>query len=135
MFDDFIIKLPKDVPLSNDIKGRAEGYMKISLFGIPYYVPITKEVKKLFKIKRRGRQFIFDSYKKEGRFRKFVRDIITSIYLQVRDTIGSEIHSQLRTQIEEGFGNMFNKILDKKINLGFQKLLPYKKGDKNENQS
>ena len=126
MFGDFIIKLPKDVPLSNDIKERAEGYMKISLFGIPYYIPITKEVKKLFKIKRSGKYFVFESYKKEQRFRKFVRDIVNSIYLQVRDTIGSEIHYKLRTQIEDGFGNMFSKILEKKINYGFQKLLPYK---------
>lgn len=108
-----------------NVKGRAEGYITIKLFGIPYYIPITKEVKKLFKIQRRGKQFIFDSYKTEERFRKFVRDIITSIYLQVRDTIGSEIHSKLRGQIETGFGNMFSKLIDKKINQGFQKLLPY----------
>lgn len=129
MFGDFVKKLPKDVPLSDDIKGRAEGYMKIGLFGIPYYIPITKEVKKLFHIKRRGKRFIFDSYKKEQRFRKFVRDIITSIYLQVRDTIGSEIHSQLSSQIEDGFGKMFNNLIDKKINQGFQKLLPYKNNE------
>ena len=131
MFDDFVRKLPKDVPISNHIKERAEGYMKVSLFGILYYIPITKEVKKLFKIKRRGKEFIFDSYKKEQRFKKFVRDIITSVYLQIRDTVGSEIHSQLRTQIEDGFGKMFANLIDKKINQGFQKLLPYKNEKKN----
>lgn len=126
MFDDFVGKLPKDVPISNHIKERAKGYMKISLFGILYYIPITKEAKKLFKIKRKGKHLIFDSYKDRQRFERFVRDIINMIYLQVRDTVGSEIQRDLSQQIEEGFGNMFNKILNKKINQGFQKLLPYK---------
>lgn len=126
MFDEIVTKLPKDVPISDDIKERAEGYVTIRMFGILYYIPITKEAKKLFKIKRSGKQFIFDSYKKEQRFKKFVRDIVNSVYLQVRDTIGSEIHSQLSQQIEDSFGNMYDKILDKKINQGFQKLLPYK---------
>jgi len=126
MFNDFIIRLPKDVPLSDYLKEKAEGYMKVRLQGLLYYIPITKETKKLFKIKRKGKQFVFESFKKEQRFKRFIRDIIDSVYLQIRDTIGSEIHSELRTQIERGFGNIFDKILDKQINQGFQKLLSYK---------
>ena len=126
MFDDFVRKLPKDVPISNHIKERAEGYIKIGLFGILYYIPITKEAKKLFKIKRKGKQLIFDSYKDRQRFERFIRDIINMVYLQIRDTVGSEIHSELKRQIEDGFGKMFNNLIDKKINQGFQKLLPYK---------
>ncbi len=56
---DFILKskLPKDIELSPDIRARSEGYIKNRLHGTAFYVPVTKELKKLFKISRRGNKF------------------------------------------------------------------------------
>lgn len=119
-------KLPKNVPISEYIKDRAKGFVVITLFGIPYYIPITKDTKKLFNIKKIKNTFIFNNYKAEHRFEQFIRDIINVVYLQVRDTVGEEIQSKLSAQMQDGFNTMFGKIINKKINQEFQKLLPYK---------
>ena len=129
MIDEWLIKntkLPKNVPISEYIKDRAKGFVVITLFGIPYYIPITKDTKKLFNIKKIKNTFIFNNYKAEHRFEQFIRDIINVVYLQVRDTVGEEIQSKLSAQMQDGFNTMFGKIINKKINQEFQKLLPYK---------
>jgi hypothetical protein len=121
---DIVKKLPKDVPLSPHLQQSAMGFIVIQLYGLKYYIPLTKEFKKLFKIKRRKNKFIFSSYKSERQIEEFLRDVIASIYLQIRDTVGSEIHLQLNEEIKSGFTNLFANILEKKITDEFQKKLP-----------
>jgi len=114
-------KLPKDVELSPDIRGRAEGYIRIRLHGLRYYIPITKEFKKLFKVLHKENKFIFPSYNIEKRIEDFFRDFIQIMYLQVREEVGSEIHCSLSQELSEGFNNLFSHYLSKKIQKGFEK--------------
>jgi len=125
-----VTKLPKEIELSPDIKERTEGYIEIRRFGLLYYVPITKEMKKEFGIKRIGKKFIFKSWKSEHRIEKLLRDIISGVYLQIRDSVGAMIHQQISQELSEGFEKLFEKTIEGKINAKFQKLLPYKKQSK-----
>lgn len=120
----FTKKLPKDVDLSPDLKMRSEGYISIKLYGEDYYIPVTKEFKKVFKAKRIKNRLEFTSYKFENALEDFLRDLISSIYLQIRDTIGSEIHQQLNQELSHGFAKLFNKFLGQKIENGFKDKLP-----------
>ena len=120
---DFISKdnLPKSTELSPDIKERSEGYIRIRLHGTLFYVPVTKELKKLFKISRRGNKFeIAPPYKKEKQIEDFLQDFIQTMYLQVREEVGSEIHAILSQELKEGFNNLFSNYLDKRIEQGFE---------------
>ena len=85
----------------------------IRYMGIRYYVPITKEFKKEFKVKRCKQRYEFLSYKSEKRIEDFLRDIISSVYLQIQDTIGSEIYQQLNRNLEQGFSKLFEIHLGK----------------------
>ncbi len=121
---DFILKskLPKDIELSPDIKARSEGYIRIQLHGSSFYVPVTKELKKLFKISRRGNKFeIAPPYKKEKQIEDFLRDFIQTMYLQVREEVGSGIHQSLSQELGQGFKDLFSKYLNNRIDQGFDK--------------
>ena len=113
-------KLPKDIEFSPDIKERSKGYIKIRLHGTAFFVPITKEFKKLFKISKKGNRFVFPSYPAERRTEEFLRDFIQCMYLQVREEVGSEIHAQLSQELKQGFDNLFSNYLDKRIEQGFE---------------
>ena len=122
-----IKRLPKGIELSPDIRERAEGYIVIMRFGTNYYVPITKELKKNLGIKRRGKKFFFKFDHSYYRIDKMLRDIIAGVYLQVRDTIGADIHQQISAELSKGFEKLFENAIEGKINNKFQKLLPYEK--------
>lgn len=127
---DFIRKLPKEIKLSVSLKENSEGFIRIRYYGIEYYVPVTKDFKKIFKAKRIKNRLIFTSYKYEKALEEFLRDLISSIYLQIRDTIGEEIHTQLNQEISEGFEKLFDKFLEQRINMELKhKTLEYKKND------
>ena len=49
------------------------------------------------------------------------------MYLQIRDTIGGEIHQQLSTEIKDGFGKLVSNYLEKRIDTELdKKQLEYK---------
>lgn len=119
-------KLPKSVELSPHIKERAEFYFVVMLSGHTYYVAITKKTRLALGIKKDGRA---SSYKKLDEYYEMARDMIDSIYLQVRDVVGAEISSGLSDQIGKGFQKLFDSALDKTVKQKLdQKLL----GGKNE---
>ncbi len=131
MLEYFIKKLPKGVESSPDIKSRAEGYIKIMHSGFDYYVPVTKELKKICRIQKRKGQLKFENYKIGRYLRKCLRDIISGVYLQIRDEVGVELHQQLSQEIREGFGKLFSNYLEKRLETGLnQKLLINKKEKK-----
>jgi len=110
--------LPKHVSLSPHLLSKCKELIEISYIGVKYYIPITDDVKKIIKRKKFGN---INMIKNDDVF----QDIINSIYLQVRDTVGSEIHSELSQQIEEGFSKLFSLPLAKKIDEQLnRKLLP-----------
>lgn len=108
-------KLPEEVELSPDIKERAFAYILIKLYGLYFYIPITKELKKLFKISTKGTRYIFPSYVFETRLERFFRDFINIMYLQIRSEVGDEVHASLSQELKEGFSNLFDNYLNKRI--------------------
>ena len=64
--------------------------------------------------RKKGGSIVFNTYKKERDAEEFIQTIAMALYLQVRDTVGSEIHDTLSREIQEQFQNLFSK------NLGIQ---------------
>jgi len=123
-------KLPKHVKLSDHLNQQADGYLHVLCYGKGYYIPLTKEMKKLFVISRRGNGLIFN--KKEYQFDDIVRVIIDSVYLQIRDTIGGEIQESLMTEIKHRIDDVIAPQIGKEIDKKFdQKLLGEKENFNN----
>jgi hypothetical protein len=115
-------QLPPGIKLCPDLIERAEFFIEIKYLGYRYYIPITKKAMKVLKITRRdlNSEFLLNT-----RMEGFFQDIVASIYLQIRDTIGAEIHRQLSEEIKSGFENLFSNNLEKLISNKFeQKQLP-----------
>lgn len=127
-----LTKLPKDACSSPHLKEKAEGWIAVMYFGITYYILVSKEFKKAFKVKRKRNILIFPSYEQEKAVESFLRDLIASMYLQIRDTVGSEIHQQLSEEITDGFAKLLSKNLESKVDGLFdRKMLDYKQeGDR-----
>jgi hypothetical protein len=117
--------LPKYVSLSQHLLEQCEELVEVDFIGTKYYIPITEDVEMII---RRGQFGHMNMIKNADLF----QDIINSMYLQIRDTVGSEIHSQLSQQIEEGFSTLFNLSLAKKINEQLNKALPPPKRENDE---
>lgn len=119
--------LPKDAQSCEDMKGRAKYFMQIQYMGRHFYLPITKEMKKLLGLSIREGVLLT---KNGTAIDAFLRDIISSVYLQVRDTVGEEIHGRLSRQITAGLAEMFDKRLGTTIEGGLnQRLLGHQAVD------
>jgi len=117
----------KDVPveLSNYIRERSKGWFFSVLHdGTHYYIPVSTEMKKVFGIHIVNGKPIFDSHKRGFRLEDVLGDIVGSIYLQIRDTVGSEIATDLHKQMEDSFSKMFEKVISDKVEKEFNKKLP-----------
>lgn len=114
--------LPNHIKLSDHLKQQADGYIGVSLYGKSYYIPITKDCKKLFGIKRHREIIKFTKGKlmDDCKFADFVRTIIDSIYLQVRDTIGVEIREELLREVMDKMNNIIVPQIDEEINKRFK---------------
>lgn len=124
---DFIRKIPNDAQFSDSLRKESEGVIIIKLFGYNFYVPVTLEFKRIFKIKRVNNRLIYPSYKLEKYLEDFLRNFIASVYYQVRDTVGAEIHAKLNQELSEGFQQLFEKSIGKRINTEFEQKLLEKK--------
>jgi hypothetical protein len=108
--------LPKGASISEHLKSQAKYFARITFFGISYYIPVTKEMKKIFGISIiKGEALIKGSYFDGNRLDDFLRDLISVVYLQVRDTVGAEIRERLSDQIKDGLEKMFQQNLSQVI--------------------
>ncbi len=112
--NEIIYKLPKDIKLSEHLQEKAIAYFKLSLFGNPYYIVITKEMKKAFKMQQSKGKILYSSFS-TIQFEKILRDIVNSIQLQVCDDVCAGIEQSLDQEIKQGFSNMFKKYLHKRV--------------------
>jgi hypothetical protein len=110
--------LPPDAKMSDDLKQRAEFFMEVQFLGVKYYVPFTKEAKKIFGVS--STKSLLESFIKSNRLEKLFRDLIASVYLQIRDTVGSEIKHDLSEGIKNSFEKMFSERLEQTINNKFE---------------
>jgi hypothetical protein len=124
--NEIIYKLPKEVELSQHIKKKALGYLNIQCYGLHYYVPITKEIKKQFSLIERKGKLIPQNYKAFNRLIDIMRLTIDSIYLQVRDVVSAGIEEKLDGELKQGFSNLFEKYLHNRVQTEITKRIPYK---------
>ena len=109
-----IYKPPKHIKLSEHLQEKAIAYFNLQLFGQPYYVPITKDMKKAFRMKQSKGKILYSSFN-TSQFETILRDIVNSIQLQVRDDVCAGIEQSLDQEIKQGFSNMFKKYLHKRV--------------------
>jgi len=100
-------KLPEDAMTCIDMKQRAKFYAVVKYYGVDYYIPVTKEMKRLFKIKYRREQV----WTELDGVDRFLRDLVASVYFQVRDTVGKEVKRSLSTEIKDRFEELFSENL------------------------
>ena len=115
-----IQELPEDIPISPDLKERARYFFVVQFLGCRYYIPATFELIKLLKamgitIKKTEDGYRVEPYKKAAYAETFIRDLIASLYLQTRDTVGKEVYGRLSTEIKDGLEAMFQKRLSQSI--------------------
>lgn len=111
--------------LSPDIRAKSGGwFFQVLLFGIPYFIPVTTELKKLLGVRIRNGRAVYRVYADEHKIENLFRDLVASVYLQIRDTVGSEIKDQLSRQMEDGFTNLFSKMIGNRVDDALNMLLP-----------
>jgi hypothetical protein len=116
--------LPKYAKVSEDMKKRAKHFIMIQHFGYPYFIPLTLDMKKALSISVRKEEIV-GGFILNSRLETTLRDIIASVYMQIRDTVGAEVQGALSDQITNGLKEMFDKQLSTAIEGRLdQKLLP-----------
>jgi len=115
-------KLPKGISLGKHLEEQADGYFVCQYLGKSYYISLTKEMKKLFKIKRKGEILCFDDkeLRSESRFEDMVRTIIACVRVQIQDTIGVEIREEMMREVRDRIDNILVPQMDKKIEEKFE---------------
>lgn len=109
--------LPEDSHMSPDLLENHKEFISIKFYGKPYYIPLPAS-------RKLGKLIVQEN---ETEFERYIQFIISALYLQVRDTVGSEIHGRLSREIEEGLNKMFSQNLGRAVMERLdQKLLPGK---------
>lgn len=93
---------------------RAKYWFYSMYSGKSYIIPVDKKMNKIIK-----KVELWD-------FEQVVRDIIASVYLQIRLQIGDNIERSLSQQIDNGFRKLYSPNVRKKIEEQFN-LLDFKK--------
>ena len=115
-------KLPKDHKLSMDLLEKADYFAAVRLHGILYYIPVGLRERKLMGLRICKGQPVFNvrGYKHSSAWDDFLRNMVAVVYLQTRDTVGSEIQQNLMQEIHHGFDRILFKGIERKI----ENLLP-----------
>jgi hypothetical protein len=117
----YLTKFPEHVPTSQYLIDNADGCFSIDLYGQPYYIPVTKELKKIFGLKKRGDKMIFASSKDDMMIEEILRLVIDATYIQIRDTVGSEISQEITKIVTNKIANLLAPQLDREITKRFEK--------------
>jgi coenzyme F420-reducing hydrogenase alpha subunit len=127
--DEIIYKLPKGIDLSQYIQDKSIAYYRVQYWGQTFYVPITKDMKKMFKMKIESGKILYSSFD-NIKFGDMLRDIIGGIHLQIRDYVCSGIEKNLDQELREGFSKLFENYLHKRVKAEVIKKLPLQIEDK-----
>jgi len=118
---DYTRELPENVKLSEYHKAKADGYIRVQSLGKSYYIPLTKDMKKIFGIKRKkGDIEIEFSIMDADRLDDMIRIIINAVYLQTRDTVGMEIREEMVKMVEDKLNNVLVPQIDSEIEKKFE---------------
>lgn len=117
-----IKKPPDDIPISPDAEENAMAWIPVLMSGTKYYIPLNMNLKLALKLKERAGKFYCDTYKQYSHIDKALRDILSAINIQVRDTIGANITASLSNEIQEGLQKLYMKQLHTKVMSEFPEL-------------
>lgn len=109
---------------SRHLLEKSRAFIEIRLFGIKYFIPLTLDMIKSFSLETKNGNYQFKNYKNGQRIDEILRDITSSLYLQVRDTVGAEIESKLSQQLNDGINKLFGNTIQNKINSEFDDKIP-----------
>jgi hypothetical protein len=118
-------ELPDTAKVSDDMKHRAKFFMEVMLFGITYYIPVTKETKNFFGIRVRNSWPVLPETDRKAY--RFLQDLIGSVLLQVRDTVASDVKRELSSEIKEQFAKIFSGGLENAVDFRMNKHLEDKR--------
>ena len=122
---DFVRTKDVKTELSPYLLERSKGWLlSVMHGGISYYIPVSTEMKKVFGIHIENGKPVFDSHARGFRLDDVLCDIIDSVYLQIRDTVGSEIATDLHQQLEDSFSKMFENVISSKVEKELNHRLP-----------
>ena len=111
----FVLEVPSDVPMSQHLKENAEFFIKVKMYGIDYYIPINRALKKSMGIKILKGEVVLPDGVKHHDFLDGFRNIIDGISLQVRDTVGNEVSDHLSRELQKGLAELFEKNLSREV--------------------
>jgi len=101
--------LPKDCHTSPHHKEN-HWFAVVLMAGTSYYIPMTKDLRRTFGVSvNRSQRPVFKSNSNSLELEKFIRDIINSVYLQIRDTVGAEVYRSTSSDIKERFEKMYEE--------------------------
>ncbi len=110
---------------------KSRAFIEFTLYGIKYYIPLTLDMIKSFSLEVKNGKYQFKNYKNQQRIDEILIDITSSLYLQIRDTVGAEIQSTLSQQLNDGINKLFENTIQNKINAEFNDKLPLIGHEKN----
>lgn len=99
--------LPENTNLSPYYLEKSERFACVQHQGRYYYFPFTEELEKFY-------EDIGQVYAED-----ILSNLIGIVYLQIRDTVGSQINQQLSTMIGDGFERIFAQGLNKEVEKRF----------------
>lgn len=103
---EIVRKLPRGVSLSDHLKERAAFFIRMTEFGISYYVAATPEVRRMLKLGANGKPATLKerrAWREQMDNEKGLRDVIGSIHLQLRDVVFAGIEEGVTTELLKQF--------------------------------
>jgi len=108
-------KLPEGVELSPHLVEKADGFVSVACHCEFYYFPVTAEIKRL--IGKRDK----NSYNTRCCVERLLMDLVSAVYLQIRDGLVEELKDELSDQVAEGLKKLYvpqlNNLVDNKIKM------------------
>jgi hypothetical protein len=94
-------ELPEHVELSQHLREGTPFYIKVTHFGVPYYIAGTTNVRQLLELDKNGKQGQRDRRLRWGEYQKAdaLRDIVSSLHLQVRDVALAGVEERVTTTL------------------------------------
>jgi len=112
----FVKTLPKGVEISQHHREQARGgYIVIMVGGRDFYIPVTKEAKKLFGITVNKGKLYVKNHRVGFEADDFLRCVVGALLLQVRDDVCAGMESRLMQEVQEGLENLFRVPISKRI--------------------
>ena len=100
MLAEFVKRPPAGHPACQADLERAAWWVRVMLLGTSYYLPVTREIARLFGIKTVRGKPQFGLWEVEKVFDDGMRSILHAVYLQMRDRVGAEIQTAISDEVK-----------------------------------